>query len=61
MSTFEPTHDGGSVQRTGYAGTPGPSRSYSDGTMHALDTTVVIAVIVMFLGPLITAAFGPIN
>ena len=61
MSTFETSHDGVSTQRTSYGSAHGPSLSHSDSYMRTLDTAVVIAVIVMFLGPLLTAAFGPIN
>ena len=61
MSTFETSHDGALTQRTGYGSSHEPSLGHSDRYMRTLDTTVVIAVIVMFLGPLLTAAFGPIN
>ncbi len=32
---------------------------YSDGYMRTLDAAAILAVVVMFLGPLITAVFRP--
>ena len=61
MSTYETVHDSAQSQRTSYGSGHSQVKNLSDGYMRMLDTTVVIAVVVMFLGPLITAAFGPIN
>ncbi len=61
MSTYETVQDRSQTQRQNYAPAHAVTRNLTDGYMRSLDFAVAAVSALMLLGPLATAAFGPMN